>query len=306
SLPTRRSSDLVKLSIGTEGKIEILDITSRGADKSTPENMIEGKVYSIDTYAETLILELDQNGQKTYHPYEFSSTYDLYINGKWSSYLDDIKKDMRAKVQLFDDKIVYVEVDNRLNGKVVRVDKDRRILTLALSNGQQVPYYVSSDYDVTIRHESRASLSDLEQQDEVRVKLDDSDRIIDIAVEREYAYLVKDVYESSKRLYVENEKGNGYNLNIDTNIELSIPGKTSPKVTDFSKGDIVKAKYLGDDLESIALLPSDAGMITNINQDKQEFTVAKNDGTTETYSFKSGDVVEYRSNEYTQLNNLSV
>src|SRR5699024_1025726 len=58
--------------------------------------------------------------------------------------------------------------------------------------------------------------------------------------------------------------------------------------------------------ESIALLPSDAGMITNINQDKQEFTVAKNDGTTETYSFKSGDVVEYRSNEYTQLNNLSV
>ncbi|RKD25536.1 hypothetical protein BEP19_00910 [Ammoniphilus oxalaticus] len=304
---TIQAGDDVKLRIGSDGQIQTLNIMNRSAGNAVVDDgLIEGKVYAVDSGSGTVILEKETNGQKTYHPYDFGSTYDLSINGKWSTRLADIKKDMRAKVQLFEDKIVYFEVDNRLSGKVVRVDKDRRLLTLAHENGQQVPYYVDNNYDMVIRHQGGADLSDLELQDQVRVKLDENNRITDIAVQREFAYLVTDVYESSKRLNVKNEKGNSYSMTLNTNVELEVPGKSIPKITDFNKGDIVKASYLGDDLKNLAVLPSDKGMVTHVDQDKKQFTLAKNDGTTAVYTFNSGDVIEYGNNEYTQLNSLVV
>ena len=302
-----KAGDQVVLHIGADGTISSVDITSR-SQVQTPgsEDLIEGKVFSIDKTSKTLLLEFEKDGKKTYQPYNFADTYELYINGSFRSTLDDIKKDMRAKLQLYNDKIVYLEVDNRLEGTIVRVDSDRRILTLALSNGEQKPYYVESNYDVNIRHVSSPDLSDLERNDFVRVKLDNTERITDIDVKRDIAYVVTDTYESSKRLYVENEDEREYSLYLNAGVTLTIPAKDKPKFADILEGDTVKATFVGEDLKAVEVLPSYKGMVTNINVDKKEFTVLKNDGTSVTLNFITGDVIKYKTYEYTQLSSLAV
>ncbi|WP_134698583.1 S-layer homology domain-containing protein [Ammoniphilus sp. YIM 78166] len=302
-----KAGDQVVLHIGADGTISSVDITSR-TQVQTPVvgDLIEGKVFSIDKTTKTLLLEFEKDGKKTYQPYVFADTYELYINGSFRSNLDDIKKDMRAKLQLYNDKIVYLEVDNRLEGTVVRVDTERRILTLALANGEQKPYYVASNYDVNIRHISSPDLSDLERNDFVRVKLDNTEKITDIDVKREIAYVVTDTYESSKRLYVQNENKREFSLYLNAGVTLTIPAKDKPKFTEILKGDTVKATFVGEDLKAVEVLPSYKGMVTNINVEKKEYTVLKNDGTSVTLTFTTGDVIKYKTNEYTQLSSLAV
>ncbi|MEW9672788.1 S-layer homology domain-containing protein [Ammoniphilus sp. 3BR4] len=303
-----KAGDQIVSLIGTDGTITSLDITNRSQTSSDAEDndLIRGKVYSLDKANKTIILEFEKDGKKSYQPYEFSTTYELYINGSYRNSLDDVKKDMRAALQLYEDKIVYLEVDNRVEGTVVRVDADRRILTLALANGDQVPYYVTSDYDVTIRHESGEDLSDIERNDYVSVKLDSTNRITEIDVRRDYIYVVTDLYESSKKFYAEDEDEDEYSFYLNAGVDLTIPGKTTPKFADIKEGDTIKATYIGDDLEAVEVLPSYKGMVTNINTTTKQFTVLKNDGTTVNLTFETGDVIKYKTSQYTQLSNLAV
>ncbi|WP_164984924.1 S-layer homology domain-containing protein [Ammoniphilus sp. CFH 90114] len=303
-----QAGDNIDILIGSDGTITSLDITNRSQSsvKVEDSDLISGKVFSLDKTNKTIILEFDKDGKKSYQPYEFDTTYELYINGSYRNSLDDIKKDMRAKLQLYEDKIVYLEVDNRLDGTVVRVDADRRIVTLALATGEQKPYYVDSSYDVTIRHESGEDLSDLERNDFVRVKLDNANKITEIDVRRDYIYVVTDLYESSKKFYAEDEDEDEYSFYLNAGVDLKIPGKDRPKFADIKEGDTVKATYIGDELEKVEVLPSYKAMVTNINTDKKEYTVLKNDGTTLTLTFGTGDVIKYKSYEYTQLSSLSV
>lgn len=301
------AGDEVLIQIGNSGSIHSAQILNRTA-KSTSDvsnDLVEGKVFSIDETENTIILEFSKNGKKSYQPYEFADAYELYINGELEKDFDDVKKDMRAKLYLFEDEIVYLEVDNRVEGTVVRVDEDHRILTLALSTGEQKPYYVNSDYDVTIRHESGEDLSDLERNDFVRVELDKSEKVTDIEVRRDFAYLVTDVYESSKKLSVEDEDEDDYTMYVNAGVTLIVPGESKPKVEDVKEGDIVKGTYLGDDLEAVEVLPSYRGTVTSIDTGKKQFTILKNDGTSATLSFESGDVIKYKTTSYTQLSNLA-
>lgn len=303
-----KAGDQITILIGSDGTITSLDITNRSQSNIDVEDndLIRGKVYSLDKASKTIILEFEKDGKKSYQPYEFATTYELYINGSYRNTLDDVKKDMRAALQLYEDKIVYLEVDNRVEGTVVRVDADRRILTLALANGDQVPYYVTSDYDVTIRHESGEDLSDIERNDYVSVMLDSTNRITEIDVRRDYIYVVTDLYESSKKFYAEDEDEDEYSFYVNAGVDLTIPGKTTPKFSDIKEGDTIKATYLGDDLEAVEVLPSYKGMVTNINTTTKQFTVLKNDGTTVNLTFETGDVIKYKTNQYTQLSNLAV
>lgn len=302
------AGDEVLIQIGSTGSINSVEILNRTAKPTSgvSADLIEGKVFSIDENENTIILEFTKDGKKSYQPYEFADAYELYINGELEKDFDDVKKDMRAKLYLFEDEIVYLEVDNRVEGTVVRVDKDHRILTLTLSTGEQKPYYVNSNYDVTIRHESGEDLSDLERNDFVRVQLDNAEKVTDIEVRRDFAYLVTDVYESSKKLYVEDEDEDDYTMYVNAGVSLIVPGESKPKIGDVKEGDIVKGTYLGDDLEAIEVLPSYLGMVSSIDTNKKQFTILKNDGTSVTLSFGTGDVIKYKTTSYTQLSNLAV
>lgn len=301
-------SDEVLIQIGSNGSISSLEILNRSGKSAAGAigDLIQGRVFSIDQDEETIILEFSKDGKKSYQPYDFAKVYELYINGDLETDLTDVKKDMSAKLYLHEDEIVYLEVDDRIEGTVVRVDKDHRILTIALSTGEQKPYYVNSDYDMTIRHESGEDMSDLERNDFVRVQLDNAQKVTDIEVRRDFVYLVTDVYESSKKLTVEDEDEDDYSMYLNAGVALTIPGKNNPKVADINEGDMVKATYLGDDLEAVEVLPSYRAMVTNIDANKKEFTVLKSDGTTTALSFGTGDVIKYKTSEYTQLSGLAV
>lgn len=302
------AGDEVLIQIGNNGSINSVEILNRTAKSATDagDDLIQGKVFSIDEDENTIILEFSKDGKKSYEPYEFAEAYELYVNGELETDFDNVKKDMSAKLYLYEDEIVYLEVDNRVEGTVVRVDGDHRILTLALSTGEQKPYYVNSNYDVTIRHESGEDLSDLERNDFVRVELDNSEKVTDIEVRRDFAYLVTDVYESSKKLYVEDEDEDEYTMYVNAGVTLIVPGESKPKIEDVKEGDIVKGTYLGDDLEAVEVLPSYRGAVTNVDMSKKQFTILKNDGTSATLPFGSGDVIKYKTTSYTQLSNLAV
>jgi hypothetical protein len=117
---------------------------------------------------------------------------------------------------------------------------------------------------------------------------------------------VTDVPESSKTIGVEDSNGKGYGLNLDATVLLKIPGISQPAVTDIKKDDMVKATYIGNDLQEVDVMPVYRGAITNINPTTQQFTIQKMDGTVITVPFASGDIVKYDNTQTASLSALSV
>ncbi|GAX90469.1 S-layer homology domain-containing protein [Effusibacillus lacus] len=298
-----QEGDKIVIHIADNG-IKSLTISNRTGQSvgELSDLYIEGTVVSLDENAKTLVLK-DNSGELK--SYEYDTLPELYVNGESDPTLADIKKDMKAKIQLFDDKIVYIEVDNRIEGTVVLIDPDRRIMTLALDGNTQKNYFVDSDYDVNIKDESSADLSDLERNDYVRVELTETNKIKEIDVKRELEYKVTDVSTSSKRLRVEDDDGNSESLYIYSDVRLTVPGINNPKVDDVKEDDLVKATYFGNELKAVEVLPVTRGFITSINTARNEVAVKKFDGSTTTITFGSEDTVKVNSQSYSQINSLA-
>jgi hypothetical protein len=299
-----RVEDQIVVEVESSGIVSI-EVTNRlGKDLTDYSDLyIEGTVVALDQASKTLILSHEGNRLTSY---KYDSTPELYINDVSRPTLDHIKQDMKAKIQLFNDKVTYIEVDNRIEGVVEHIDPVRNLMTLRLDNNERWVFKIDRDYDVSIRHMSYADIEDIERNDYVRLQVTENNIVTDIDVRRDIGYIVTDIYEYSKRLNVEDEEDDSFSLYITASVELNIPSQARPKIDHIKVNDIIKATFLGDDLKAITLLPSYRGKVTHVDTTKSEYTVVKYDGTTVTIPFQTGDVIKYRSYEYTQLSSLLV
>lgn len=288
--------DEVDLQI-TEGKISSISVKNRVGD-----NSLQGTIVAVDTSEKILVITTTAGEIKNY---EFSDAAEIDINNISSPTLSDLKVDMEVEFQLLNDKIIYLESKNGVEGTVVSVNEDRHLLVLRLATGESRTYILSSNPDVNIQDVSSPDLGDIQKNDLVNVSIED-DLVTDIDVEQTLLYEVIYVYDSSNKLKVEDEDGDNKYLYLYSRVNLLIPGISSPDTGDFEEGDLVRATYMGNTLETVELSPRSCGKITDINTFTKKVSLQEFDGSITTYTFDAYSKVIDGSYTSTQLSALAI
>ncbi|WP_047150856.1 S-layer homology domain-containing protein [Aneurinibacillus tyrosinisolvens] len=266
------------------------------------DNLKNGTIFAVDATNRVISLK-NASGELT-AAYELSTNAELIMDGKSNPGLADLKKDMNVSFQLDqDNKIIYINADNRIKGQITRINPDNRLLTVKLESGETKVYVVDKDVSVVIFDSKGEDLEDLRNDDKVSMKLSGT-KVIDIDVERTFVYRVTEVYDYSIR--GEDDKGNSRIFNTYGQVSLKVPGVSYPKASDFKKGDVIKVTYSGDTLKAVTVVPSVNGQVLSINPDNNTIKVKDYNGVTNEITAATGSTIKISDRQYTSLSALKV
>jgi len=277
------------------GTVTALEVKGRQV-----EDDVTGTVVGVDTGNKVLTLK-DRKGDL--HAYEVKDNARVLVDGDTGK-LSDIKKDMDVEARLLDDEIIYLEVDNSREGTVYSVDEDGLILVLQDKYGDRETYVVDDRVDVD-SEDSRNDLDDIRRGDHVKVTLDDDDVITDIKLRTQLVLRVDRVREEWDRIYTEDEDGDDVRLYMNSGVELVVPGIDYPDLDDVKEDDMVRATFMGNDLDKVEVLEPRRGQVVTINSYSDSVTVKYYNGETATIDFDGDCRVVMDGDDYNSLSMLS-
>lgn len=286
--------DEVDLKI-VNAEISSITVTNRSLESSQA-----GTIVAIDTQNSIIIFE-DADEKLT--TYEVSSASDIVIDGDDDCDLSDLEKDMKAEFEVFNDKIIYLEVDTSIIGSVLTINPNRRIISIKTDDNDVEVYAIDSSADVNIADDSRADLEDIDVGDRVKLEIED-EAVTRIDVEASYYYEITQVYEDTNRLKVIDEDEDTCSLYLSSRVDLIIPGMKSPDVDDFAVGDIVKCTFTGSRLTQVEKVPVVNGVVTAISSYSGTVSIQSYDAQYYNYKFDSGCSVVDGSKTYTSVSAL--
>ncbi|QGU00671.1 hypothetical protein SYNTR_2077 [Candidatus Syntrophocurvum alkaliphilum] len=302
NIPGTSSSSLSSISVNDEvdlriedGNVVELNVTNRGVEEN-----VKGSVMAIDTSNYVIVIRTEDDNTKTY---EVSELAEFSIDDRTRYDLSYIERDMKVELELLDDKVIFIETRNTIEGTVASVNPDRRLISIS-DNGDSSTYIISRDVDVNIRDISRPRVRDIDRNDYVELRLDSDETVKEINVETELIYEVNRIYESSERLRVEDDDGNTRNFYLSDRFDVYIPGVSSPQIEDFRVEDMIRATYLGNRLTKIEVMPIVHGKVTNINSNNQTLTIRTYDGDNRTFDFSSDSKIIDGNSESDRLSYL--
>lgn len=270
--------DQVELTI-EDGLVTNISVLDRIVDST-----ITGTVTAVDTGNRILTIK---NEDDKLQALEVSSNAEFLIDDDSTSSLSAVKKDMKVEVQLIDDKVMYLQTKEGVEGTLLALDKNRHTLTLKTAKDGNKTYQLADDPDVNIEGDSSTDLGDLNNNDYIEVVLDD-DEITKINVQKVNVYEITTVYKNNDELKVKDEDGDTRYLTLDGWVTLQISGEDYPGISDFSVGDTVKATFLGDKLTKVELVPGVHGKITSVTASTNTIVIQIFGGSVKTYTF-NGD-----------------
>lgn len=273
------------------GKITSLSVTNRKLHERS-----KGTVVSTD-YTNRLLTIRDSSSQL--NVYELLTSAEILINNK-TSYFHEIKKDMQVELELSDNKISYLAARDTLLGTVVRVSNNAKVLELTLETGETKSYGVHSSVDIDMEDISRPDLDDIKKGDTVEVRIENS-KITEIKVQRTITYKIAETFTGSSRVKVVNDDNKSRYLYFYSDVELNINGKINAKVSDLKVNDIVKATFLGYNLQKVEIAPVVIGSVSAVNSASGSITISTYDGRTFTYQFEGTSRVIKNNQTYYHL-----
>lgn len=272
--------------------------------EASKDSALTGTVFAVVDTNNNKVLSF-KNGKGELVAYEVKSNAIFMVNGE-SKQLSNIKKDMNISVQLDqDNKIVYVNADNRVRAQVIAINKDSRLLTVKLNTGETKVYFVDKSVNIVIYDERSRDIGDLRANDNVYMRLNDSNNTVNkIEVERSYIYRVTNVNEGSNRFTGENDRGNSRYFYLDGSVTISVPGVTYPRIADVKTGDTVKVTYMGDTLKSLAVVPNTIGQVVSVNAEISKMRIKDYNGVTTEIAVPAGSSIKVNDRNYTTLTAL--
>jgi hypothetical protein len=266
------------------------------------KDLLSGSIFAIDTANRILSLK-GSNGELK--AYEIVNNAELLINGASRTALTELKKDMNVSIQLNEDnKIIYINADNRVRAEVLRVNAEDNLLTVKLETGETKVYVVDPRVDITIYDVRGEELRDLQTNDKIAMKLDGT-KVTEIEVERSFVYrITENGSTSSNRLTGQDERGNSRDFTINSSVTFTIPGIPYPKPSDVKKGDVLRVTYLGDELKSAAVVPSVYGQVVSVSAETGKVVVRDLNGVTTEFTAGYGTTIQIGDRQYTNINTL--
>lgn len=283
-----------------EAKIESGEIVSITVENKGSNASLSGTVVAVDVASRTLVL---RNSEDKLITYEVSRVADIKIDGKLAS-LNDVKKEMKVKIELLGNKIIYIENTSLSEGKIMSVNPDRSLISIKENNGTINTYKVLSSADIQVQDISRARLKDLKADDYIEFKLNSDEIITEIKVKKTINYEITSVSSSSLRV----TRGDGDYTYIydDDKPEIIIPGISYPRFSDFKKGDTIKVTFSGFKVVKIELTAALAGQVTDIDTYGGTITLSTFEGKTVKMNFNSSSKITDSGKTYYSLRYLNL
>ncbi len=286
--------DLVELTI-EQGQVTILTVKDRSA-----ELVVIGTVSAVDTTNRILTIKTEKDELKTY---EVTSSAEFSLNDQITSNLYNVKKDMKIELQLVNNKVTYLETKNTVEGSLVTLDQNRHTLVLKATNSDERSYTMSTNVDVDIEGASSPTLSSLNKNDYLEVRLEDN-QITKINVQKVFSYQITEVLKGLNELKVKDKDGSSKYLALKR-AKLLIPEISYPVIDDFVVGTTVKATFFGNKLTKVEVLPAIHGQISSINTLTNTIVVKAFDGVIRSYTFNSKSEIVNGDNKSTLLSTLA-
>lgn len=287
--------DTVSATINS-GEIASITVSGRQADSD-----FTATVMAVDTKNERVTLK-DRTG--TLKIYDVLSTARIVVDDDDDAELSDLDTDIDVKIRLLKGDIIYLQTDNKINGIITSIDADGFIMEFQRDSGDRKTYLITKSADVNSR-DDRNDLDEIKRGDYASLVLS-GDKVIEIDLRHTGIYRVETVRDIVDRLEVTDEDGDSERLTIKSGVELIIPGIASPDVDDVKKGDVVRAVFSGDDLESVEVLNALHGQVTLLDSVRNTVSLKLFNGSTTTVSFGGGSLVKKGGKTYTALSALAV
>lgn len=274
--------------------------------EASKDSALTGTVFAIDKVNRILSFK-NTKGDLVAYEVRPDNEASFIVDGVSNPKLADIKTNMNITVQLDqNNKIIYVNADNRVRAQVIAINKDDRLLTVKLNTGETKVYIVDKNVNVIIYDERSRDIGDLRANDNVYMRLNSSNNntVNKIEVERSYIYRVTNVNEGSNRFTGENDRGNSRYFYLDGSVTISVPGVTYPRIADVKTGDTVKVTYMGDTLKSLAVVPNTIGQVVSVNAEISKIRIKDYNGVTTEIAVPAGSSIKVNDRNYTSLTAL--
>lgn len=268
------ANDTVELNIQNNS---VISITVK--NKST-EKLIKGIIVSIDKDSEVITI----SNENTYElqSYRLGRNATIIVDGLTKT-LSSLETGMKVDIELENNRIIYLELNNRLEGLIKSIDKKRNRITLSTGTNSKT-YELDDDCDININGRSREDLDDLNIADFVELKTED-DKVTEINVREISDYQVVKVSRSSKEITVWDSDGSSKRLGLDNRTIIEITGVSNPDIEDILVGSNIAVTFMGDRISKISMVKLTRGKIEDVNSTSNTLSVQTFDGKTETFKF---------------------
>ncbi|SFR03831.1 S-layer homology domain-containing protein [Desulfoscipio geothermicus DSM 3669] len=277
-----------------EGVVTSLEVTGREVTDA-----LTATVYAVDADNRVLTLKDDKDKLLAYDVLEEAR---INIDGDDDAELTDLRQDMEVKIRLLDGDIIYVETNDALDGTITSLDEDGLLLVLQRDNGERKTYILDKNVDVDSK-DDRDELDDIKRGDYARIVLDNN-RVTEIKLRTASTCRVERVRDVYDRLEVEDEDGDSARLYVRGDVDLIVPGVTYPDLDDVQVGDLVRATYMGRDLDTVEVLQPLRGEVISLNNYQKSVTLRLFSGKTTSVDFTSGSRVNIDGKIYDSLSRL--
>ncbi len=278
------------------GEVTSISVTGRRADSD-----FTATVMAVDTNNDRITLK-DRTGN--IQVYDVLSNARIIVDDDENADLSDLEKDIDVKIRLLNGDIVYLETDNKMGGVITRIDPDSLIMEFQRDSGERKTYLISKNVDVESK-DGRDEVDEIKRGDYAYLVLS-GDRVIEINLRHTGIYRVETVRDYADRLDVVDEDGDTERLYIKSGVDLIIPGIAYPGVDDVKKGDLVRAVFIGDNLDSVEVLNPLYGQVTAIDSSRSTVSLNLFNGKTTTTAFSNGSKVESDGRTYSTISALAI
>jgi hypothetical protein len=127
--------------------IEEGQVTAIGVQNRNTEEIVTGVVAAVDTSNRILILLTDDGVLKAY---EITSTAEYMINDSITTSLSKVDKDMKVKLRLLNNKVVYLETNNTVKGTLISLNQGLNLINIMSDDLGSRSYVLSSKVVVSI------------------------------------------------------------------------------------------------------------------------------------------------------------
>ncbi len=290
-----REGDTVSAVVNS-GEVTSLTVSGRQAG-----NDFTATVMAVDTKNDRVTLK-DRTGALSI--YDVLSNARIIVDNDDKAKLSDLNTDMDVKIRLMDGDIIYLETDNKIGGIITSIDVKGLIMEFQRDSGERKTYFITKNADVNSR-DDRDDLDEIRRGDYASLILS-GDKVVEIDLRHTGVYRVETVRDTVDRLDVVDEDGDTERLSIRSGVDLIIPGIAYPGVDDVNKGDVVRAVFSGNDLESVEVLSPLYGEVASLDQTRNIVGLKLFNGSTTTVSFSSGSRIDNGSRVYSALSALVV
>ncbi len=299
------SGDQLKLDMIND-KIVKISVTSRSV-----KQFVYATILSYDANSKAVMISTESDGVGAYRltdntnirfmggPVQLANFQNTFIgNGN-----DKRKVDLKVSK----DRVVQIETTQNVEGTIAQINTSNLTndLTIRTAGGQNLTFKVNYGASVEMFNKTNSTISDLKVGDAVRLTLASTqDFVVSLMAKKTGVYKVLVTNSSTSQVTAKDETGTQLTFKVENNDQIINPGKQSHAFSDILIDEYIKASFNGSKLDSLQLLNSVRGKVTNVDVTAGTLTIQDFQGNIQVITVGQQFTIRQNANTSAALNTI--